>query len=82
MDADSPLAKAIRLAGGSEAKLAAGIGFSQVAVNKAKRRGSVSPRMAVAIDLFLKGAVSKSDLRPDLWPPVERELVQAAGASA
>ena len=43
MDAiDSPLERAIRLAG-SESRLAAAIGYSQVAVNKARRRGAVSP---------------------------------------
>jgi hypothetical protein len=45
MDATAAFARAIRIAG-SECKLAAAIGYSQVAVNKARRRGSVSPRMA------------------------------------
>jgi hypothetical protein len=41
MDAiDSPLERAIRLAG-SESRLAAAIGYSHVAVNKARRRGAV-----------------------------------------
>lgn len=63
----SPLERAIELAG-SEAKLGAGIGFSQVAINKAKRRGgSVSAEMALKIDHFLHGGVSASELRPDLW---------------
>jgi DNA-binding transcriptional regulator YdaS (Cro superfamily) len=64
--AASPLERAIRMAG-SEAKLAAAIGYSQVAVNKARRRGAVSPQMALAVHGFTGGAVSASALRPDLW---------------
>jgi DNA-binding transcriptional regulator YdaS (Cro superfamily) len=63
---DSPLEQAIKIAG-SEAKLGEGTGFSQVAINKAKRRGSVSAEMALAIHHFLKGRVPASALRPDLW---------------
>jgi DNA-binding transcriptional regulator YdaS (Cro superfamily) len=59
-------ARARRIAG-SEAKLAAAIGCSQVAINKAKRRGSVSPAMALAVHRFTGGAVPASALRPDLW---------------
>lgn len=58
---------AIKFAG-SEAKLGEGIGVSQVAINKAKRRGTVSAEMALAIDRFTSGRVSASHLRPDLWP--------------
>jgi DNA-binding transcriptional regulator YdaS (Cro superfamily) len=67
---DSPLEQAIKIAG-SEAKLGEGCGFSQVAINKAKRRGSVSAEMALAIHRFLKGQVSASALRPDLWDKPE-----------
>jgi DNA-binding transcriptional regulator YdaS (Cro superfamily) len=64
MDAiDSPLERAIRLAG-SESRLAAAIGYSHVAVNKARRRGAVSPRMALALHRFTDGAVPASELRP------------------
>lgn len=52
---------------GSEAKLGEGTGYSQVAINKAKRRGSASPAMALAIHRFTGGVVPASDLRPDLW---------------
>jgi DNA-binding transcriptional regulator YdaS (Cro superfamily) len=62
----APLESAIRIAG-SEAKLAAAIGYSQVAINKARRRGAVSPRMALAVHRFTDGAVPASALRPDLW---------------
>jgi DNA-binding transcriptional regulator YdaS (Cro superfamily) len=64
--AASPLERAIRIAG-SESKLAEATGYSQVAINKAKRRGSVSPQMALAVHRFTGGAVPASALRPDLW---------------
>jgi DNA-binding transcriptional regulator YdaS (Cro superfamily) len=66
MDDKTPIQRAIEHAG-SEAKLGEGIGFSQVAINKAKHRGSVSAEMALAIHRFTAGAVPASDLRPDLW---------------
>lgn len=66
MDTISPLKKAIGLAG-SEAKLGKLTGYSQVAINKAKRRGRVSAEMAAAIDSALHGQVQKSDLRPDIF---------------
>lgn len=62
----TPIERAIEFAG-SEAKLGEGIGFSQVAINKAKRRGSVSAEMALAIHRFTGGHVPASALRPDLW---------------
>lgn len=66
-DAVTPFDEAIRLAGGSEAKLGAAIGFSQVAVNKARRAGRASPRMALEIHWFTGGKVSASSIRPDMW---------------
>jgi DNA-binding transcriptional regulator YdaS (Cro superfamily) len=66
----TPIERAIKRAG-SEAKLAALIGCSQVAINKAKHRNRVSGEMAVAIDKATEGDVSKSDLRPDLFEPEE-----------
>jgi GcrA cell cycle regulator len=66
MTAASPFERAIRLAG-SESKLAQATGYSQVAINKARRRGSVSPAMALAVHRFTRGAVPASALRPDLW---------------
>jgi DNA-binding transcriptional regulator YdaS (Cro superfamily) len=62
--------RAIKLAG-SEAKLGRGTGFSQVAINKAKHKGHATAEMALAIDRFLNGAVSASDIRPDLWASPE-----------
>jgi DNA-binding transcriptional regulator YdaS (Cro superfamily) len=66
MGAQREIERAIKLAG-SEAKLGKSIGFSQVSINKAKRRGSVSAEMALAIHRFCNGEISASDLRPDLW---------------
>jgi DNA-binding transcriptional regulator YdaS (Cro superfamily) len=66
MDATQAFARAIRIAG-SECKLAQATGYSQVAINKAKRRGSVSPAMALAVHRFTAGVVPASALRPDLW---------------
>lgn len=52
----------------SEAKLgkAAG-GFSQNAIWQAKKRGSVSPELALGIHRATNGKISASALRPDLW---------------
>ena len=66
MDANAAFERAIRIAG-SQCKLAAATGYSQVAINKAKRRGSVSPAMALAVHRFTSGVVPASALRPDLW---------------
>jgi DNA-binding transcriptional regulator YdaS (Cro superfamily) len=73
---ESPaMERAIQIAG-SEAKLAVLIGCSQVAVNKAKRRGKCSAEMAVEIDRALKGAVTKLELRPDLFSSPSHEDAQ------
>jgi DNA-binding transcriptional regulator YdaS (Cro superfamily) len=66
MDATAAFERAIRIAG-SQCKLAAATGYSQVAINKAKRRGSISPKMALAVHRFTGGVVPASALRPDLW---------------
>ena len=52
---------------GSEAKLGKATGYSQNAIWQAKRRGTVSSEMAVAIDRATDGLISKSKLRPDLF---------------
>lgn len=73
--AATPIERAIRKAG-SEAKLGEAIGFSQVAVNKAKH-GRPSPEMAMAIEKWSEGDVRACELRPDLpWPsaiPLEQQ---------
>lgn len=66
-DQQAALEAAISIAG-SEAKLGELIGYSQVAINKAKRGGRCSAEMAAAIDRALAPKVTKSRLRPDLWP--------------
>lgn len=77
----SPIELAIEFAG-SEAKLGYGIGVSQVAINKAKKRGSVSAEMALAIHRFTDGKVPASDLRPDLWTnPQDVPIPEGAAAS-
>jgi DNA-binding transcriptional regulator YdaS (Cro superfamily) len=60
------LDRAIALAG-SQTRLGEATGFSQAAINKARRRGRVSAEMALAIHRFTLGAVAASELRPDLW---------------
>jgi DNA-binding transcriptional regulator YdaS (Cro superfamily) len=82
MDATAAFARAIRIAG-SECKLAQATGYSQVAINKAKRRGRVSPKMALAVHRFTGGAVPASALRPDLWArPCDVPIVDAPIAPA
>lgn len=58
---------AIREAG-SEAKLGKATGYSQHAIWQAKKRGSVTPDMALAFHRALHGVVKANELRPDLWP--------------
>jgi hypothetical protein len=71
---------------GSEAKLSKKISsgnfsFSQPAINKAKKTGRVSGEMAKAIDEANLG-VSKSTLRPDMWPAVDEPARADAQAGA
>jgi DNA-binding transcriptional regulator YdaS (Cro superfamily) len=72
MDDSDPITRAIKWAG-SEAKLGSLIGCSQVAINKAKKRGKVSAEMAVAIDDLKDCPVSKQELRPDLFKAEEAQ---------
>lgn len=72
MESENPVSIAIRHLG-SESKLGQATGYSQVAINKAKRRvaagGQVSAGLAVAIDRATNGLISKYRLRPDLFGP-------------
>ena len=79
MDTAAAFARAIRLAG-SESKLAAATGYSQVAINKARRRGAVSPEMALAVHRSTGAAVPASALRPDLWARPQDVPLTAAPA--
>jgi DNA-binding transcriptional regulator YdaS (Cro superfamily) len=60
------LNKAVALAG-SETRLSRATGYSQPAINKARRRGRVSAELAIAIERALGGAVTRAELRPDLF---------------
>ena len=53
---------------GSEAKAARAVGVSQPVIHEAKKTGRVGPRTAIGIEAATNGAVSRSALRPDLWP--------------
>jgi DNA-binding transcriptional regulator YdaS (Cro superfamily) len=70
MDPAAAFERAIRIAG-SQCKLAAAIGCSQAAIAKARRRGAVSPAMALAVHRFTAGVVPACALRPDLWARAE-----------
>jgi DNA-binding transcriptional regulator YdaS (Cro superfamily) len=52
---------------GSENKLAEAVGISQQNLNRAVRRGRVSPQLAMAIQRVTHGLVTANELRPDLW---------------
>lgn len=80
MDGRNSIQRAIEIAGGSEAKLADAVQFSQPAIHKAKKTGRAGPRLALAIHHYTNGVVPASDLRPDLWAkpedvPPKRERV-------
>jgi DNA-binding transcriptional regulator YdaS (Cro superfamily) len=67
---------------GSEQKLAAACGVTQPAISRAKKRGRLSPRLALAIHRATGGAVPASALRPDLWRRPQDVPVEAAGMTA
>jgi DNA-binding transcriptional regulator YdaS (Cro superfamily) len=74
----SALARAVAMFG-SETKLAMAVGIAQQVLNRAVRRGRVSPELAKAIQRATGGAVTANELRPDLWRraedvPVESQL--------
>jgi len=52
---------------GSQAKLGKAIGKTQNAVFQAKKRGTVTAEMAVAIERATEGEITKEQLRPDLF---------------
>lgn len=60
--------RAVEIAG-TEQKLAAAIGISQPSVNHLCRNAkSIRPEIAIAIEKATGGKVTRSDLRPDIWP--------------
>jgi DNA-binding transcriptional regulator YdaS (Cro superfamily) len=56
---------------GGDTQLAKALGCTQNAVWSARRRKSVSPQMALAIERLTLGEVNRSALRPDVYPPEE-----------
>ena len=73
--------KAIEVCGSQE-KLAARVGVSQVAVSKWLRGGDIDPRRAPLIEEATGGVVSRADLFPDLWPPDQPDLNPTAAHAA
>jgi DNA-binding transcriptional regulator YdaS (Cro superfamily) len=54
---------------GSQAKLATAMGCSQQYISwLLKEAGQISAEMAVAVEKATEGHVSRSDMRPDLFP--------------
>ena len=76
------LSEAIEIAGGSQKKLADKIGFSQMAVCKAVRSGLPSARMAADIERATEGAITREQLRPDLFGPIRPDVITEDGAAA
>jgi DNA-binding transcriptional regulator YdaS (Cro superfamily) len=62
---------------GNLAALAAAIGFSQPAFWQAIKRGKLSAEMANNVEVATKGAVTRQQLRPDLFSPKARLAVSA-----
>ena len=54
---------------GSETAAAKAAGVSQPTLNEAKKIGRAGPKLAMGIDKATDDEISKSALRPDLWPP-------------
>lgn len=63
----TPIHRAITCLGSRRA-LANAVGVSQQAVYEWLHSTRPSPESAIAIEAATKGFVSRSDLRPDLWP--------------
>lgn len=63
----SALDKAVKAAGGTSA-LAKKIGVTQAAVSNWKKRKSIPADRVLAIEAATEGAVSRHELRSDLYP--------------
>lgn len=70
MTVQDELSRAVSLAG-SEAKLGKATGYSQHAIWLARKRGSVTPKMAVAIERAV--GVPKSGLCPEIFDDAQHE---------
>lgn len=63
----APLQKAVALCG-SQAELARRAGVQQPSINKALTAKRISAELAVKVEKATNGAVTRWELRPDLWP--------------
>lgn len=64
-------------------RLAAAIGSSAQYIYQIERRWrgrQPSPKLAQAIERATGGAVTRADLRPDIWAPEDRARAQAKAA--
>lgn len=57
---------------GSQAKLADAMGCSQQQISYLLKADSITAEMAIKVDLATGGAVSKRDLRPDIFTGSEQ----------
>lgn len=65
----------LRAAGMNQAGLAKLSGVNKATVSR-WARGRVSAERAIKIEEASGGKISRSDLRPDLWPPAPAETAQ------
>ena len=72
MNRDLPILKAVAVAG-SQSELARLVGVSPQAVYAWTRGGVISPLSAARIERATQGAVTRADLRPDIFGPVESD---------
>lgn len=72
-DAEKPIARACRLAGGQTA-MADEIGVSVQAVNKWMKKGKPPPERVLAIEKLVRGQVTRYELRPDIYGKPARSI--------
>jgi DNA-binding transcriptional regulator YdaS (Cro superfamily) len=73
----TPLDKAIEAAGGV-AKMAASIGLSPNVVSNWRGRGQVPAERCLAVEAATGGAVTRYDLRPDVFGKAPSKRARAA----
>lgn len=76
MTSTTPIERAIAEAG-SETKLAKATGYSQVAINKAKKAGKASPELAIAIAKATTIPLEEL-MPPDVFQAVRDEVQREA----
>lgn len=69
MDGIEALSRASQLVG-SDAELGRRLGVTGVAIYNMRKRRKISAEMAVAIEHVTQGAVTRAELRPDLFAEV------------